>query len=95
MDTDFNPFFERGKCPHNRIERCPLYHAAHVAELAHLGCVRDLAEPCLVEKGGDYKMMVEALRCADPRLVAIIEFRGAAEESREQRQRNIRAAGIQ
>lgn len=95
MTDDYDPFFQRAKCPHKRIEHCPLYAASHDAKLAHMGCLTDLAAPCLVEVEASYNVMVEVLRASDPRMVAIMEWRAELEVSREQRARNMRAAGIQ
>lgn len=37
------------RCPHGAIHTCPLYIASHVGD--GLGCVDDLARPCLVSRG--------------------------------------------
>ena len=81
------------KCPHARVQHCPLYVESH--NCRQLGCVDDIAKPCRVERGKTtYTKAVKALRAVDPRLVAICEFNENAYESREQISRNMRLLGI-
>lgn len=86
---------EGTKCPHDNIVHCPLYTGAHVPHGP--GC--DDGELgtgfCAVDRGiMNYRATVELLRLKHPRLVAECEFSEAAERSREQRSRNMRAAGV-
>jgi hypothetical protein len=81
------------KCPHSRIQHCPLYVESH--NQRHLGCVDDMAKPCRVERGKmSYARGVSSRRAEDVRLVAICEFNEKAHEGREQISRNMRSLGI-
>ena len=81
------------KCPHNRIQHCPLYVESH--NCRQLGCVDDLAKPCRVERGKlSYQKGLSKLRAEDAKLVAICEFNEKAHESHEQISRNMRLLGI-
>lgn len=81
------------KCPHDRIQHCPLYVESH--HCRGLGCVDDVGRPCGVERGKmDYTKAVANLRAADAKLVAIVEFNEQAHQSREQISRNMRLLGI-
>jgi hypothetical protein len=81
------------KCPHARIQHCPLYVESH--NCRQLGCVDDPAKLCLVERGKmKYEKALRNLRAEDARLVAICEFNEKAHESREQISRNMRLMGI-
>lgn len=48
----------------------------------------------MVDRGADYAGMVAELRARFPRLVAEAEWMAEAEQIRQQRARNLRAAGI-
>jgi hypothetical protein len=81
------------KCPHARIQHCPLYVESH--NCRQLGCVDDLAKPCRVARGKmRYEKAVANLRAEDARLVAICEFNEKSHESREQISPNMRLLGI-
>jgi hypothetical protein len=87
----FDP--RRKRCPHDRIEHCPLYVESHNTRL--MGCVDDVAEPCVVERGKrKYEKLLANLSVADPRLIAMCRFSEEASKVREQRARNLRLNGI-
>lgn len=87
------------RCPHPDIRFCPLYHAAHGGKEfggAH-GCVDALCGQygCAVDEGRlDYRDAMEKLRRCAPRYAAELAFREAAEQSAEQRARNMRLSGV-
>lgn len=57
------------RCPHARIQDCPLYVAAHYTT-GH-GCVGDLHEPCLVAQGKlPYQTQAAKAYAAHPELWA-------------------------
>ncbi len=76
---------------------CPLYHACH-APVQFPGCGCDdgrLDEGgCAVDRGKNYAATVAKMRAIDPRLIAEMEWQEAAEQAKEQRKRNMRAAGL-
>lgn len=81
-------------CPHEDIQFCPLYVAAH--ETAGLGCAKGLTEEgCGVANGVlDYGRQLARLVAADPEMVterAMAEFEA---ERKAQRARNLRVNGI-
>lgn len=81
------------KCPHERIQYCPLFVESHNCRL--LGCVDDMQKPCQVERGKlNYDKAVAKLQETDPALINEITWARTAYESREQRQRNLRVNGI-
>ncbi|WP_119304973.1 hypothetical protein [Dongia deserti] len=85
-------------CPHRSIIHCPLYHALHLPELVHLGCNDghpETQDACAVARGLDYAVAVEKLRVVAPRVVAQCRWNEEVEERKQQRLRNLRAAGIQ
>ena len=84
-------------CPHPDIRFCPLYIAAHIADEGYHGCDDGRLDEggCAVDRTMNYAEAVERLRIVDPRLVATLAFLEEAEEARQQRNRNMRAAGIQ
>jgi len=43
-----------GSCSSRSIADCPLYQASHDPDLADLGCVLDLAQPCRVAQGESF-----------------------------------------
>lgn len=82
-------------CPHADIRFCPLYHASHTAEGG--GCddgKLDGGNGCAVTRGLDYGHAVAALWQANPQLVAEAAFLENEENARQQRARNMRAAGL-
>lgn len=84
-------------CPHRNIIYCPLYHAAHDAAISDLSCLHtgEFQWECLTDHGQSYLKMVEKVRAVAPRLVAQCKWNEDAEEHKQQRLRNLRAAGIQ
>lgn len=82
-------------CPHDNIVHCPLYVAAHDADLVGLSCFtgKEDVDGCRF-KHLDHTAMVERLRARAPRLVAECEFKAEADRIRGQRRRNMRAAGL-
>ena len=84
---------DKTKCPHENIVDCPLYHAMHVA--GAISCLSaDLQDGCRVDQGEDYEGIVAALRIQNPDLVAQCEWNSMLRERKEQRARNMRAAGL-
>lgn len=86
------------RCPHTDIRLCPLYVAAHDADLAHMSCI-DGSEAglptCGVARGRDYDASVAALRIAGAGLVEHVEWQRDIERRRKQRAREMRLAGVQ
>lgn len=84
---------EKG-CPHADVRFCPLYHAAH--EGWGLGCDDGKldAMACAASRKLNYAKAVSRLRVEHPGYVERIEWNQALEESRQQRERNIRLNGI-
>jgi hypothetical protein len=81
-------------CPHKNIRFCPLYLAAHTG--GGFGCDdgRLDEQTCAVARGLNYRSQIERIRLACPGLVEQCEFRERAEESQEQRRRNMRLLGL-
>ena len=86
--------FLAGKCPHDRVQFCPLYVAGHVGGLPTCMGKWD-EEGCDVDHGrADYcKLVVELFR-ADPKMVAECAEGQNRFEAKEQRDRNMRLSGI-
>lgn len=82
------------KCPHGNIVHCPLYVAAHEGD--GLGCDDGHMgfEGCAIDRGADYNQMVAKLCRKNPAMVRECADRENAELARQQRARNMRAAGI-
>jgi len=84
------------RCPHPNVVYCPLYAAAH--EPDGLGCDDgNLAEHegCAVDRGVmDYNAGVAALCRVRPDTVRERAEAENAAMARQQRQRNLRAAGV-
>lgn len=82
------------KCPHEHIQFCPLYVAAHVAGAG--GCDDgELGQGgCAVDRGMDYFKEVRRLEVEQFELVAQCEYDQRWHERNEQRKRNMRAAGV-
>jgi hypothetical protein len=82
------------KCPHERVQYCPLYVAGHAAGLPTCMGQWDY-DGCDVDHGReDYGQLVAQLHRVAPDIIkerAEEEYRAA---SAEQRKRNMRAAGI-
>lgn len=88
------PIKHEGRCPHDRVQDCPLYVAGHVPGLPT--CMTgDWAYGCSVERGeAAYARLIQACRVAAPRLVAECEWSADLHQRSEQRRRNLRAARI-
>lgn len=89
---------ESTKCPHGNIVHCPLYVASHsgfVATSAR-GCANgNWAEGCSIERGEEaYHDAAAKLAKVCPRLVQGCADRESEQLAREQRHRNMRAAGL-
>lgn len=84
-------------CPHEKIVHCPLYWAAHGAKNGGRSCDDGRLNEggCGVNRGIDYDRAVSALRLRDLALVFKCETYAEVDRIRAQRQRNMRAAGIQ
>ncbi len=83
------------RCPHGNISYCPLYRAAH--EAGGFGCDDGRLgehEGCEVDRGADYGRKLSALWKANPELVREAAESESAAMAREQRERNVRAAGL-
>ena len=83
-------------CPHKNIVHCPLYVAAHDADLCLYGCHDGHAEEgCAVKRGAmEYRSAAMRLAAVAPRLVAELSFAADIAAAREQRARNMRMSGI-
>ena len=83
------------RCPHARIQFCPLYVAAHVPNGG--GCddghIHD--GRCAVDRGMDYGCELARIRGKDPRLVAMLAFNEDAAIATAQRARNRQQNGVQ
>lgn len=87
--------FGVGKCPHERIEHCPLYVAAH--EAGGYGCDDGKLgdhEGCAVDRGVDYGRAVARLCDANRELVQECAEREGFYLKMEQRRRNRLLNGI-
>ena len=96
MTTLLSPWpeeFER-KCPHDRIEFCPLYVAAH--EAGGLGCDDGrLAEGgCAVSRLMDYGRALARLSNENRELVLECAERESERMRTEQRRRNMKNLGL-
>lgn len=82
------------RCPHGNISYCPLYRAAHEAggpscDDGHLD-----RGGCAIDRGLDYGRTLAALWKVNPDLIQEAADSESAAMAREQRARNMRAAGI-
>ena len=83
------------KCPHTDIRFCPLYHASHTAW--GTGCDDGKAtgwDGCGVSRALDYGALLAELVKISPQMVALCAFQENAEASKQQRDRNMKAAGL-
>lgn len=82
------------KCPHDRVEHCPLYVAAH--EAGGFGCDDGRLQEggCAVDRGMDYGSAVARLCRANRELVQECAERESLWLKTEQRNRNMRVNGI-
>lgn len=82
-------------CPHQRVEFCPMYVAAHTGRGGSC-CYGDLTEGCAVQREEmDYDAALAALRVLEPRIVGQCEFAESEHQRLEQRARNMRLNGVQ
>lgn len=81
-------------CRHADIRNCPLYHAMHIAGGPSCWSDRIPEGLCAVDLGADYDALVAAFRAKHPREVAECEMMAEARAIAEQRNRNMRAAGV-
>ena len=80
------------RCPHTRIQDCPLYIASHYGD--GTGCLDDMADPCLVARGRSYDALLRPVRMKHPELVIALTLRSMQEERASQRRRNLRLNGV-
>src|SRR5947199_10391366 len=80
------------RCPHERIEFCPLYVAAHDGSLCGLGCDDGKLEmgECRIDRGADYGAAIAQLSKRAPEMVADCALREHRAQSQAQRERNMR-----
>jgi hypothetical protein len=82
-------------CPrHRNIIYCPLYVGMHMPGGPSCWHERLPENLCAVALGADYDQLVATFAAKHPREYATLKFNEAAAESKEQRARNMRAAGI-
>lgn len=84
-----------GKCPHAKIQYCPLYIGMHIA--GGPSCwpkTGDLENGCAVDQGASYEDLVAAFFRAHPEDFAEVTMAERADEAREQRNRNMRLSGV-
>ena len=86
------------KCPHEHIQYCPLYVGMHIADGPSCWPKNgsDPAEHgCAVEQGlAEYEDLVAEFWHAHPDEFAACTLAERQRESKEQRQRNLKAAGL-
>jgi len=83
-------------CPHEKIQHCPLYVAAHDPHYG-ISCEDGLAYEggCAVSRGLNYPEAVGRLSASGGnQLIAILKFNEANELRKAQVARNMRAAGF-
>ena len=84
------------KCPHDRIQYCPLYVGMHIA--GGPSCWPKDNNPeengCAVDQGADYGKLVAKFAAQHPREYAECTFGEQANEVKEQRSRNMVLNGI-
>jgi hypothetical protein len=82
------------KCPHAKIQYCPLYVGMHIVDGP--SCISTKLDEglCAVDLGASYEDLVAAFFRAHPAMFSEITLAERAYESGEQRNRNMRAAGI-
>lgn len=84
------------KCPHADIRFCPLYHASHTAW--GVGCDDGKAsgwDGCGISRALNYGRLIAELSRVSPQMIAECAFAENAEASKQQRNRNMKAAGLQ
>lgn len=81
------------KCPHSRIQFCPLYVESHNGR--GLGCVDDVGKDCKVDRGIlKYQDMLWAVEIVEPKLPALCKFNEEIFQRTEQRARNMKLNGV-
>ena len=82
-----------GRCPHAKIQYCPLYIGMHVA--GGPSCWHsNLNDGCAVEQGASYEDLVAQFVRAHPEEFAAATLAERADEARDQRNLNMRLAGV-
>lgn len=82
-----------GKCPHAKIQYCPLYIGMHIA--GGPSCWhRNLEEGCAVDHGAPYEELLAKFFRVHPDIVAERAMAENADEASEQRSRNMRSIGL-
>lgn len=85
---------ENTKCPHGRVEHCPLYVAGHVVGLPTCMVKWDF-DGCDVDHGRkDYGQLVAQLFRHDAQMIVDCAEAENRYEAKAQRARNMRAAGV-
>lgn len=83
------------RCPHGNIAYCPLYRAAHEAGSPSCDDGRlGEHEGCAVDRGTDYGKTLSELWKVNPDLIREAAESESTAMARDQRERNMRAAGI-
>lgn len=81
-------------CPHRDIAHCPLYHAAHTGDGGGCDDGQLHTDQCAIARGLDYAQAVANLRITHPGLVERLEWNVENAARKQQRARNLRAAGL-
>lgn len=82
------------KCPHPLVQYCPLYVAAHVGRGNSCDDGRLNEGGCAVDRGLDYAATLARLELDQFEMVARCQFAERRQASNDQRDRNMRAAGV-
>lgn len=86
----------RGRCPHAKIQYCPLYVGMHIAGAP--SCWPKKGDPemdgCAVEQGEPYEELVAKFFRAHPDEFAAVTLAERKDEALDQRARNMRTAGL-
>lgn len=84
----------KGKCPHELVQYCPLYVAAHIAGAG--GCDDGKLElgTCAVSRGLDYAKRLAELERTQFEMVARCQWAEKAAAAKRQIEANMRAAGL-
>lgn len=98
MEADMDGVMARkygGKCPHARIQYCPLYIGMHI--VGGPSCWpanNDLDMGCAVDQGASYEALVTAFFRAYPADFAEVTLAERRSETVGQRSRNMRLLGL-
>lgn len=83
------------KCPHSKIQFCPLYVGMHIAGGPSCWPKGDLQEGCAVDHGeAAYEELLAKLFRVHPDVIAERAVAENDDMAREQRQRNMRLSGV-